>query len=295
MIRIEGVYTAVITPFTESDQLDEEGLRRNIRFQLKAGIDGIVALGTTGEAPTLNYLEKLRIIEICREETAGVVPLIVGTGSYSTQQTIQDTLRAKELGADAALVVGPYYNKPTQEGLFQHFTTVAEKTDFPLIVYNIEGRTGQNIQTSTLKRIIEDPRIISVKEASGSISQIMDVIQMTASTPVTCLSGDDLLTFPVMALGGHGVISVLTNLFPEPVVALVKAVQQGDFENARKLHFELLPLVRAMFIETNPMPVKAAMKLAGLPAGHCRLPLCELQPASQKHIQTIFCDYLSVR
>lgn len=277
-----GVYTAVITPFCEDGSFDREGFRENLRFQVFSGVQGIVVLGTTGEAPTLEADEKKEILEIAVDEIKGKAHLIIGTGSYSTKKTIADTLFAKEIGADAALVVTPYYNKPTQEGLFRHFDEVS-KVDFPLIVYNVQGRTGQNIQTETLARLAAIPQIIGVKEASGNLIQMMDVLEkiLASRADFKIFSGDDNLTFPLICLGGHGIISVASNLIPQPIIEMVQAAFSGNMDRARKLHFELLPLFKAAFIETNPIPIKAMMKKCGMPSGPCRLPLCDLAPHNE--------------
>lgn len=277
-LHIKGLYTVAITPFDENGQLDEQGLRENLRFQIANRVDGIVLLGTTGEAPTLSADEQARIIRIGAEEVKGKAVLMVGTGSYSTAEAIENTAIAKKLGADAALVVTPYYNKPTQEGLYRHFQAIAENVDLPICVYNIQGRTGVNLQTETLSRLAKIPQIVSVKEASGNVSQMMDVIQQVAHSGFTVMCGDDALTLPLMALGGHGILSVVSNLVPEPVRKLVEACTKGDFANARLLHYQLLPFFKAAFIETNPSPIKAAMEASGMAAGACRLPLCDLMP-----------------
>lgn len=272
---LKGLYTVVITPMTASGDLDEEGFRRNLRFQLSHPVDGIVVLGTTGEAPTLNEKEKETVIRIAAEEIKGKVRLVVGTGSNSTRQTVENTVKAKALGADIALVVTPYYNKPTQEGIFLHFKEVS-KAALPICIYNIQGRTGQNIQTDTLKRIVDLPLIAAVKESSGNISQMSDVIEMIGRhrPNFSVMCGDDALTLPLIALGGHGVLSVVSNILPGPVSELVKAALAGDFVKAQQLHYELMPIFRTAFIETNPGPIKAAMALCGMAAGPCRLPLC---------------------
>ncbi|MCE2981956.1 MAG: 4-hydroxy-tetrahydrodipicolinate synthase [Parachlamydia sp.] len=277
---LKGLYTALITPFTASGILDEEGLRVLIHHQLAHRVDGIVILGTTGEAPTLTQDEKIRIIKIARQAIPEYCHFIVGTGSYSTVHTIEQTLLAESLGADAALIVTPYYNKPTQEGLYRHFEAICRSSSLPICLYNIQGRTGQNLHTNTLDRLTAFSSIIGVKEASGSISQISDVIELAQnkSKPFSVLSGDDALTLPLIALGGQGIVSVLSNLMPGPIKALTEAALQGNMTIAREWHYRLLPLFKAAFIETNPIPIKAAMQLSGLPAGPCRLPLCELQP-----------------
>lgn len=275
--KIHGAYTALITPFDERGQLNEEGLRENIRFQISHGIDGIVALGTTGETPTLSHSEQGRIMLIAREETQGKCHFVVGTGTYSTQETIENTLAAQEAGADVALVIAPYYNKPTQEGLYRHFSALAKAVKLPIIVYNHPGRTGQNIQTTTLKRLAAIENIVGVKETSGSIDQMMEVIEniLPVRPDFSIISGDDILTYPLLAIGGHGVFSVLSNLLPRQVKNLCDAALDGDYAKARTMHYELLPYLRSIFIETNPIPIKTAMNIVGLPAGPCRLPLCE--------------------
>lgn len=288
-MKMESLYTVAITPFDAQGKLDQEGLRKNLRRQLQQGVTGIVVLGTTGEAPTLSSQEKRTIIQIAVDEVKGQGSLWVGTGSYSTQQTIADTREAQQLGADGALVITPYYNKPTQEGLFRHFAAICEATDFPICIYNNQPRTGQNLETSTLQRLLAFPSIVGVKESSGSIVQITDVIEAIGKTrpSVRVLSGDDVLTFPLMALGGHGVFSVISNLIPGPVNQMVQAALKGDFVQARTLHYQILPFFKAVFFETNPIPIKTAMALSGMPAGGCRLPLCELTPANTQKLKQL--------
>lgn len=289
MKKCQGVYTALVTPFDAKGQLDEEGLRKNIRHQIACGIDGIVPLGTTGESPTLSSKEKEHIISIAIEEAKGKIAVMVGTGSYSTQQTIENSLLAQKKGADMVLIVTPYYNRPTQEGIFQHFKAVASAITVPIILYNIQGRTGQNIATDTLKRIADLPGIIGIKEASGNMGQISDVIEMVARhhPNFSVMSGDDALTFPIMAMGGLGIISVAANLIPKQVKSLVTAIQKGDYKTARELHFQLMPFFRAAFIETNPIPIKAAMSHYGMPAGSCRLPLCDMSPENLSKLKAV--------
>lgn len=283
MQRLSGLYTALVTPFDAEGNIDEEGFRRNIQYQLKNLVDGLVVLGTTGEAPTLTEREKCGLIKIAREETAGRVPLIVGTGSYATQQTIENTIQAEELGADAALVITPYYNKPTQEGLYQHFKKIAQSVSLPIIIYNHPGRCGICMDISTMKRLAEISNVIGVKEVTGSIDRLSDVI--AAFSDFSIMSGDDPTTFTFLANGGHGIISVASNLIPEKMKTLVDTCLNDNIAEARKLHLELLPLFRALSIETNPIPIKTAMNLCGLSAGQCRLPLCDLQPASKEVLE----------
>jgi len=270
---IKGLWTAIVTPFKEG-RLDERGLRENLRFQKENNVDGITALGSTGESPTLTHGECDRILEICKEF---YLPLMVGTGTNCTQTTIEKTTWAKECGADFALIMTPYYNKPTQEGIYRHFMAVADAVDIPIVVYNHPGRTGVNIKTETLKRMAAHPSVVAVKETSGDIDQASCVMREIPKLRV--MSGDDNLTFPLMALGAHGVISVSSNLIPHLMRELVYS------ENARELHFELIPFFDATNIETNPIPIKAMMRMAGMAAGECRLPLCGPQPENEKKLQ----------
>lgn len=290
---MKGVYTALITPFNEYGQLDEQGFRENIRFQIAQGVDGIVPLGTTGEAPTLSLDEKQRLIEIAVEETKGKKTVMVGTGSNSTAQTIDYTRQAYQLGADMALIVVPYYNRPTQEGLYRHFMTIADAVPIPICIYNIQARTGQNLETATLSRLAEHPHLIGVKEASGNVNQMSDVIEkiIPRHPNFSVMSGDDRLTLPLMSLGGHGVISVVSNLVPKQLCALVHATQRQDYISARALHYQLMPLFRDAFVETNPSPIKTLMNLCGMAAGPVRPPLCELQLESTRILQKLIEHY----
>jgi 4-hydroxy-tetrahydrodipicolinate synthase len=267
----------------ENGDIDYEGFRRLIEFQIGEGIDGLLPLGTTGETPTLDEDEEERLIKIAVESAKGKVPLIIGTGSNDTRHMVSYTQRAKDLGADAALVVTPYYNKPNDDGLFRHFEAAA-RVGIPVIVYNIASRTGRNIPTPLMEKIAQIPGIAGVKEASGDINQMGDVIDRIAvrrKEPFVVLSGDDALTLPLASLGGDGVVSVISNLVPGKVKALTSAALAGNFAEARKLHYQLLPLIKAAFIETNPVPIKAVMNLAGLPAGPARLPLGKLDPKNE--------------
>jgi 4-hydroxy-tetrahydrodipicolinate synthase len=289
MMQLKGLYTAIVTPFDTQGKVDKEGLRRNLRYQLKHKVDGIVVLGTTGEDPTLNSQEKQMVVEIALEEVKGRATVLVGTGSYSTELTIAATKKAKEMGADGALIITPYYNKPTQEGLYRHFAAICEAVSIPVCIYNHHGRTGQNLQTETLQRLMQFSSIIGVKEASGNIMQFNEVIESAWQhrPEFSIVSGDDALTFPLMALGGHGVISVASNLIPGPIQNLVQAALAGDFATARSWHYQLLPFFKATFIETNPIPIKTAMQLCGMAAGPCRLPLCDLTPANLDKLKQV--------
>lgn len=294
MIPLNGVHTALITPFDREGNLDEKGLRCLIRRQIENHIEGIVPLGSTGESPTVTKEEQKRIISIAREEISNETLLMVGTGSYSTKQTIENTALAQRMGADCALVVTPYYNKPTQEGLYQHFKALAKAVDLPFVIYNPPHRTGQNLLTETLKRLLEIPTIIGIKESTGNITQMSEVVEVVREyrPEFNVLSGDDELTLSMMALGGHGVISVVSNLVPAKIKDLYIAAACGDFALARDLHYQLMPLFKAAFIETNPIPIKAAMNFCGLPAGECRLPLCSLSDDHKAELQLVVADYL---
>lgn len=280
-----GMYSVLITPFDNKNQVDMGAFEENLHFQLSKQVDGIVVLGTTAETPTLTKNEQHAIVKCARKLTEGKVPLYVGTGSFSTETAIEYTLFAKDCGANGALVVCPYYSRPTQEGLYQHFKALASETKFPILVYNHPGRTGTNMTTDTLKRLSQIEEIIGVKETSGNILQMMDIIESIKRPGFVMMSGDDILTFPLMAVGGHGVLSVISNLIPEEMKQLTDLMLAGKLEEARALHYEFLPLFKASAIETNPAPIKAMMNYAGMKAGSLRLPLVPLLPENQKKLQ----------
>lgn len=286
---LQGTYTAMVTPFDSDQKVDLAMLSKLIKLQINGQVNGIVPLGTTGEAPTITSLEKKEIISLCKNEVKDQLTLIVGTGSYSTQQTLLNTQEAEDLGADFALIVTPYYNKPTSDGIVKHFQAIAKSTKLPIIVYNIQGRTAKNIDTPTLKRLADIPQIVGVKEASGSVEQMSDVIHtIKEMRPDFCvLSGDDALTLPLIALGGCGVISVVSNLVPDLVQSLVQEALLGHFESARKKHYHLLPLFKGAFLETNPIPIKTAMNLCGIDVGGYRLPLCSMESANLLKLKQI--------
>ncbi|WP_376691301.1 4-hydroxy-tetrahydrodipicolinate synthase [Wenzhouxiangella sp. EGI_FJ10409] len=288
-MQVKGVYTAMVTPFDESGEVNYDVLGELVEKQIAAGVSGLVPMGTTGESPTMFNAEHDGVIRRTVEQAAGRVQVWAGTGSNNTQQAIRTTREAQEAGADGVLVVTPYYNKPSQAGLERYFREIAESTDLPIIVYNIKGRTAVNVETETLAEIARIPNVIAVKEASGDIGQMTDVIDRIChrhDDPFWVVSGDDALTLPLMSVGGHGVISVVSNLVPERMVALVNAAAKGDFDTARRIHFELLPLFKASFIETNPVPIKAAMNLCGLDVGGVRSPLAPLQEANARRLAT---------
>ena len=286
----KGAITAIVTPFDEKGNEDEKALRNLAEFQVKNKIDGIVPCGTTGESPTLNHEEHLRVIEVVIDAVNGRVPVIAGTGSNSTNEAIELTTKAAELGADASLQVCPYYNKPTQEGLYRHFSAVAKSSKIPIIIYNIQGRTGVNLETSTLARLAKQhSNIVAVKEASGNIAQVMEVIN-TLPKSFDVLSGDDNLMLPIMSLGGKGVISVASNIIPRQMYDLTEYALNGQFEEARKLHYELLPLFKGIFIETNPIPIKAALAMKGMIKESYRLPMCEMGKENREKLRKILID-----
>ncbi len=274
-----GTFTAIVTPFKNS-RVDEAAFSRLIRFGIDGGVSGFVPCGTTGESPALSHEEHNSVVELTVKEAAGQVKVIAGTGSNSTEEAIALTKHAKAVGADGALLVSPYYNKPTQEGLYQHFKAVAEAVDIPIVLYNIQARTGVNIENQTVERLAAIPNIVGVKEASGSIMQMSEVLRLCGSG-FDVLSGDDQMTFPLMALGGKGVVSVVTNIAPAKMCSLVNAMLAADVDKARAMHFELFELCQAMFLETNPIPVKAALGLMGKIEPEFRLPLC---PPSQANL-----------
>lgn len=264
--------------------MDIKGLKTNIAHQLEAGVEGILALGTTGESPTLTKDERKVVIAATVEEVNGRVPVFVGTGTSATQSTIELTKEAYELGADIALVVTPYYNCPMQEGIYQHFAAVSDATKIPICIYNIPTRTARNIHVETLLRISKLPKVIGVKESSGDLSQCAAVISKISSKSkdFTVWGGDDVLALPIMSLGGGGVISVASNLIPREMSTIIVAASSGDFTKARQSFLQVLPLLKALFIETNPIPVKAAMKMCGMPAGSCRLPLSTMSAENEE-------------
>jgi 4-hydroxy-tetrahydrodipicolinate synthase len=284
-----GAFTAIVTPFKDGN-LDEAGLKELVRFGIEGGISGFVPCGTTGESPTLSHDEHRRVIEIVVKEVAGQVKVIAGTGSNSTNEAIELTRYARKVGADGALLVSPYYNKPTQEGLYQHFKSVAEAVDIPLIVYNIQGRTAVNVENATMERLSRVPNIVGVKEASGSILQMSEVIRL-CGTEFDVLSGDDQITFPLMALGGKGVVSVVTNIVPDKMSQLVRNMLNGAIEEARSIHFEIYELCQAMFIETNPIPIKVALGFMGKIQPEFRLPLCAPSPANTEKLKNVLARY----
>mgnify|MGYP001620197689 FL=1 len=281
----QGSLVALVTPFRDG-KVDEPKLRELVEFHVGNGTDAIVPCGTTGESPTLSHDEHKRVVEIVIEAARGRVPVVAGTGSNSTGEAIDLTAHARKAGAAGALIVNPYYNKPTQEGLYRHFKAIAEAVDIPILVYNIQSRTAVNVETDTLARLAKIPNIVGVNEASGSLDQMTQVI-LACGPDFTVLSGDDNLTLPLMAVGGRGVVSVGANIVPRETAEMTHAALEGDWKRARDLFHRLFPLCRAMFIETNPIPVKEAMAMLGMIAPEFRLPLCRLADANRERLKTV--------
>ncbi len=286
----QGSMVALVTPF-RNGEVDEAKLRELVEFHVGQGTDAIIPCGTTGESPTLSHDEHKRVVEIVIEAARRRVPVIAGTGSNSTAEAIDLTAHAGNAGARGALVVNPYYNRPTQEGLYRHFRAVAEAVDIPILVYNIASRTAVNVETDTLARLVKDcPNIVGVKEASGSLDQMTQVI-LACGPDFSVLSGDDTLTLPLMSVGGRGVVSVVANVVPRDTVEMTHAALAGDWKLARDLHLRLFPLCRAMFIETNPIPVKETMAMMGMIEPEFRLPMCRMSEANRQRLKTVLDQY----
>jgi 4-hydroxy-tetrahydrodipicolinate synthase len=281
-----GCGTALVTPFARDFTLDEEALRRLVRRQIEAGIDFLVPCGTTGESPTLTRAEHLRVVEITVEESHGKIPVLGGAGGYNTAEVIELAQELARIGVDGVLSVTPYYNRPTQEGLYQHYRAIASSISLPIVIYSVQGRTGVNVEPATLARLAGIENIVGVKEASGNISQIASVMQVVPPEFLV-LSGDDAIAIPVIALGGHGLISVASNEIPSQMTHLVRCCLDGDFSLARDLQREFMPLMNVNFIESNPIPVKAAMALMGLLEPVYRLPMVAPQPQSLDKIRSV--------
>ena len=281
-----GCGTALVTPFRRDLSLDEETLRRLVRRQIEAGINFLVPCGTTGESPTLTRAEHLRVVEITLEEAKGKVPVLAGAGGYNTHEVIELARELESMGTDGILSVTPYYNKPTQEGLFQHYQAIAESIGLPIVVYSVQGRTGVNVEPATLARLAQIPNIVAVKEASGNIGQMANILHEVPDA-FNVLSGDDAITIPLMSLGGKGIISVVSNQIPGEMTALAQACLRGDFAAARAVQRKFLPLMNINFVESNPIPVKAALAMMGLLEPVWRLPLVPPSEASRQKIEKI--------
>jgi 4-hydroxy-tetrahydrodipicolinate synthase len=286
--QFAGLSVAMITPFRDG-QVDIQALQKNVEFQIAAGTTCLCPVGTTGESPTLSHPEHERVIAAVVEAAAGRIKVMAGTGSNSTEEALRLTRWAAKRGADAALVVAPYYNKPTQEGFYQHFKTLAQAVDIPICVYNIPGRTGKNIEPETIARMAEMPNITMVKEATGSMDQAS---QIMVTTDLTLLSGDDSLTLPLMAIGARGVVSVVGNIIPKDMIALVRAFEAGEMAEAQHWHRKLFPLCRDMLgLASNPIPIKAAMQMLGRDSGELRMPLTPLSPREESKLRATLTSY----
>ena len=288
--RFQGSFVAMVTPF-RNGKVDEAKLKELVELHIANGTDGLIPCGTTGEAPSLSHDEHHRVVEVVVEAARGRIKVVPGTGSYSTSDAIEMTKHAERAGAAGALVVNPYYNKPTQEGLYRHFRAVAESVAIPILVYNIQSRTAVNVETATLARLVRDVKnIVGVKEASGSLDQMSQVIA-ACGPDFSVLSGDDNITLPLLAIGGSGVVSVIANIVPRETADLVHAALEGDWKRARDLHYRLFPLARAAFLETNPIPIKEMMAMAGMLEPEFRLPMCRMSDANREKLREIIKPY----
>lgn len=286
--QFAGLSVAMITPF-RNGQVDLEALQKQVEYQIDAGTTCLCPVGTTGESPTLSHPEHERVIAAVIEAAGGRIKVMPGTGSNSTEEALHLTRWAAESGADAVLVVGPYYNKPTQEGFYQHFKTLAQAVDIPICIYNIPGRTGKNIEPETIARMAELPNITMVKEATGSMDQASQIIN---TTDLTVLSGDDSLTLPLLSIGGRGVISVIGNIIPKDAISMIQAFEQGDLAEAQRWHHKLFPICRDMLgLATNPIPIKAAMRMLGRDTGELRMPLTPLNATEENKLRSTLARY----
>jgi len=284
----KGSIVAIVTPFKKG-KVDEKALGDLIEWHISQGTNAIVPCGTTGESATLDYKEHYRVIDLTVKTVNKRVPVIAGTGANATDETIEITKHAKKSGADAALLVSPYYNKPTQEGIYRHYKAIAEAVDMPLVPYNVPGRTASNVLPSTVARLAEIKNIVAIKEASGDMKQVSEIIRLCGDR-ITVLSGDDFTTLTLMALGGKGVISVSANVMPKEVSKMCSLMLKGQYDKAREIHYKLEPLNAAMFIETNPIPVKTALAMMGKIQEEFRLPLCEMAPANREKLRKVLVD-----
>jgi 4-hydroxy-tetrahydrodipicolinate synthase len=282
-MKLSGAMTAMVTPFRDG-KVDEQRLRQQIEFQIDGGIDGLVPVGTTGESPTLDFPEHERVLELTVQTARKRVPVIAGAGGNATTEALELHSFAKKCGADACLSVNPYYNKPTQEGLYRHFMTLADKVELPIVLYNIPGRTGGTMSPQTVARLNEHPNVIAIKEATGSLDQASEIMSLC---DITILSGDDSLTLPLMSIGGKGVVSVLSNLLPDQIKAMTKLALANKFHDAMAIHHRLFPLIKSLFLEGNPVGIKWAMKVAGKDTGEMRLPLWEASEGTKQTIEKL--------
>lgn len=283
----EGSTVALVTPY-RNGKVDEKALGELVEWHIASGTDNLLPCGCTGEAATLSHKEQIDAIRLVVETVAGRVPVMAGTGSNNTSEALELTREAKKAGADAALLIGPYYNKPTQEGLYRHYKTIAEEVDIPIVLYNVPSRTGKSIEPETVARLSAIPNIVAIKEASGSLDQSSQIAMLC---DITILSGDDSLTLPLMSIGAKGVVSVAANVIPDRVAALCRAWLDGEPEKAKKIHFELMPMFKALFIETNPIPVKTVLAAMGKIAEEFRLPLCNISEGNREKLLKVAREY----
>ena len=285
----KGSLVAIVTPFVDG-KLDEKRFNSLLEFQIKNGTSGIVPCGTTGESATLSLKEHERVVEITVQTVAGRVPVIAGAGSNNTAEAVRLTRHAKGAGADGVLLISPYYNKPTQKGIYLHFKAIAEGVDIPIVLYNIASRTGINIEPDTVAKLAQIKNIVAIKEASGNLSQMAQIVKLCGDN-IALISGDDALTLPVLSIGGIGVISVVANIVPAQTVQLIKLFEDGKIKEAKEVYYQLLPLVKVMFIETNPGPVKQALGMMGLVKPELRLPLSPMLPDNKEKLQQVLKEY----
>jgi 4-hydroxy-tetrahydrodipicolinate synthase len=286
---LQGAITAIVTPFKDG-KLDETAYRELVEFQIKGGIHGIVPCGTTGESATLSHEEHKRVVESCVDQVKKRVPVVAGTGSNNTAEALELTKHAQAAGADYALLITPYYNKPTQEGLYQHFKTIADNTSIPIVVYNVPSRTSVNLLPETVARLAEFPNIAAIKEATGDLKQCAKIVELCGDK-IILLSGDDFTVLPLLAIGGKGVISVVSNVVPQDMAGMCEAFAKGDLATAQKIHYKMWPLMEAMFYETNPTPAKTALKMMGKITGEVRQPLCLMSPANEDKLRQVLQKY----
>lgn len=286
----KGAFVAIVTPF-KNGKVDEEKFRELIEFQIENGTHGIVPCGTTGESATLTYDEHKRLIKIAVEQVKGRVPVLAGAGSNNTMESLELIEFAKSVGADGALVITPYYNRPTQEGLYLHYKYLAETTKFPIVMYNVPTRTGVDLLPETVERLSKIPNIVGIKEATGSIQRTSEILERVNREDFTVLSGEDSIVYPMICVGAKGVISVVSNVAPKDMALLVEKALNGEYEEAKKLHYKILPLARILFIETNPIPVKTALSMMGMIEDELRLPLCRMSEANKEKLRKVLVDY----
>ncbi len=289
-MEFRGSIVAMITPFTEDGKIDRDGVERLINFHIENGTDAILLAGTTGESATLTHDEHKELIKMGVEIANGRIPIVAGTGSNSTAEALDLTRAAREAGADAALLITPYYNKPTQKGMYLHFKKIAEEVDIPIILYNVPSRTGINLLPDTVARLSEIPNIVAVKEASGNLGQMVQIVSKVKEG-FKLMSGDDQLLLPILSIGGTGVISVVANIIPKDMAQMIKEWEAGNVDKAREMYYKMYPLAQAMFYETNPIPVKTAAGLLGLPTGPLRLPLAPMDDANLEKMKKAMRDY----